>query len=120
MSRALDSLGRDEEYLSELAGIFLAAAPTLLKNLTESIAAKNLSSAADAAHLLWSGARTLSAPGVAKAALAVEMVAHRNELDDIGGAYHALQLKTEQLLDSLTDFRNRRDASPRMPQPPSP
>jgi HPt (histidine-containing phosphotransfer) domain-containing protein len=120
LSRALEGLGRDEEFLSELAGIYCAACPTLLKNLEQAIAANNLPSAADAAHLLWSGARTLSAIGVAKAALAVEMIVHRHELDDVGGAYRSLQQEAAQLLDALAEFRSRRDGMGRNPGPRQP
>jgi HPt (histidine-containing phosphotransfer) domain-containing protein len=111
LSRASEVLGHDEEFLSELAGIYCAACPTLLKNLEQAIAAKDRLAIADAAHLLWSGARTLSAPGVAKAALAVEMIAHRDELDDVGSAYHTLQHEAARLLDALADFRARRDGA---------
>ena len=40
-SRALDSVGGDEEFLSELADVFSLACPILLKNLEDSVAAKN-------------------------------------------------------------------------------
>jgi HPt (histidine-containing phosphotransfer) domain-containing protein len=95
--RALDAVGGDAEFLSELAGIFCAACPTLLKSLGESIAAKNLFSVADTAHLLWSAARSLSAPGVAEAALALETMARRNEINNIDSAYHALQQEAGRL-----------------------
>jgi len=116
----LEVLGHDEEFLSELAGIYCAACPTLLKNLEQAIAAKDRIAIADAAHLLWSGARTLSAPGVAKAALAVEMIAHRDELDHLGTAYHTLQQEAARLLDALTAFRTRRDGGFRNPEPHKP
>lgn len=117
LSRALGRLGHDEEFLSELAGIFCAACPTLMKNLEQAIAAKNHSSAADAAHLIWSGALTLSATGVVEAALVVETMARRNEFDEIGGAYDSLQQEAARLLDALADFRSRRDGMPRNPGP---
>jgi hypothetical protein len=41
VSRALAGVGGDEEFLSERAGIFCAAYPTLENSLQESIAAKN-------------------------------------------------------------------------------
>ena len=40
-SRALDSVGGDEELLSELADVFSLACPILLKNLEDSVAARN-------------------------------------------------------------------------------
>jgi hypothetical protein len=51
-SRALDAVGGDDEFLNELAAIFSAACPALLKSLEDSVAAKNCLSAADTARLL--------------------------------------------------------------------
>src|ERR1700682_5893722 len=120
LSRALGRLGHDEEFLSELAGIYCAACPTLLKNLEHAIAAKNRSSAADAAQLIWSGALTLSDAGVVEAALVVETMALRNEFDEIGSAYDSLQHEAARLLDALADFRSRRDEISRNPGPRNP
>ena len=116
-SRALDGVGGDDEFLSELAGIFCAACPTLLKSLEESIASKNFASAADAARLMGRAARNLAATGVAEAALAVETMALHSELDDIGNAFHALRQEAGQLLDTLADFRSGRCRLPGIPGP---
>ena len=107
-SRALDAVGGDSEFLSELAGIFCAACPTLLNSLAESIATKNIFSAADAAHLLWSAARSVAAPGVVEAALALEKKALCNELDGIDHAFYALRQEAGRLMDALVDFRSAR------------
>ena len=104
-SKALDGVGGDEKFLNELAGIFCAACPMLLKSLEESIAAKKLFSAAETAHLLGHAARNLAATGVMEGALTVEMMARRNELDDIGNALHATRQETGRLVDALADLR---------------
>ncbi len=107
-SRALDAVGGDEEFLSELAGIFCAACSTLLQSLEDSVSAENLFSAADAAHLLYCSARSLAATRVLEAALAVETMARRNEVDGIGNACYALRQEAEKLVNELVDFRNKR------------
>ena len=107
-SRALDGVGGDEELLSELAGIFCAAYPTLQNSLEESIAGKNYFRVADTAHLLGRAARNLAATKVMEAALAIEMMARRKEFDDIDNALYALRQEGGQLLDALADFRNGR------------
>jgi HPt (histidine-containing phosphotransfer) domain-containing protein len=107
-SRALDGVGGDEEFLSELAGIFSAACPTLLKNLEDSIAARNYLSAADTARLLGRAARNLAAQQVTEAALALETRARRNEIEGILNAWYALQQEAGRLLEAVADFRNRR------------
>jgi HPt (histidine-containing phosphotransfer) domain-containing protein len=108
LSRALDGVGGDEEFLSELAGIFCAAFPALENSLEESIAAKNYFRAADAAHLLGQAGRNLAATRVVEAALAIEMMARRKGFDDIDNALYALRQEGNQLLDVLADFRNGR------------
>jgi HPt (histidine-containing phosphotransfer) domain-containing protein len=108
LSRALDGVGGDEEFLSELAGIFCAAYPTLQNDLEQSIAAKNYFRVADAAHLLGRAARNIAATKVMEAALVIEMMARRKEFDDIDNAFYALRKEGGQLLDALADFRNGR------------
>jgi HPt (histidine-containing phosphotransfer) domain-containing protein len=107
-SRDLYGVGGDDEFLSELAGIFSAACPTLLKSLEDSIAAKNCFSIADTAHLLGRAAQNLAASRFTEAALVVEKMARRNDLDDIGNAYYALRQEAGRLLDALGDFRRGR------------
>lgn len=114
-SRALDGVGGDEEFLSELAGIFCAACSTLLQSLEDSISAENLFSAADAAHLLYCSARSLVATRVLEAALAVEKMARRNEIEGICNACYTLRQEAELLVDELADFRNKRFETLRKP-----
>lgn len=112
LSHALRSFGGDRQYLSEIAGIFCAACPALLHNIGESIASRNFSSVADSAHLLWSGARSLSAAEVMNAALAVEMMARGNESPGIENAYLSLQQEVGRLVAALTEFRGGRTGLP--------
>lgn len=108
LSRALDGVGGDEEFLSELAGIFCAAYPTLQNSLEESIAAKNYFRTADTANLLGRATRNIAATKVMEAALAIEMMARRKEFDDIDNALYTLQQEGGQLLTALAEFRNGR------------
>ncbi len=107
-SRALDSVGGDEEFLSELADVFSLACPILLKNLEDSVAAKNSFSLADTAQLLGHAAGNLAATRVREAALVVETMARRSDLDGIGSACHALRQEAQRLLDALGDFKRER------------
>jgi HPt (histidine-containing phosphotransfer) domain-containing protein len=105
-SQALDAVGGDADFMSDLAGIFCAACPTLMDTLKESISTKNLPSVADAAHLLWSAARSVVAPRVVEAALALETMARRNEIEDIDNACYRLRQEAELLIEALVDFRS--------------
>lgn len=104
--RALDGVGGDLQFLDELAGIFCAACPTLLKSLGESIAARSQLSAADTAHLLSSAARSLFAKQVADAAFTIETMANRNEFEGIGRHYDVLSQEAGRLVEALTTFRS--------------
>ncbi len=104
--RALDAVGGDVQFLNELAGIFCAASPTLLKSLEESIAAGASHETADTAHLMWSSARSFSVPEVEEAALAVEQMARRKKFDGIRSAFNELRQEICQLTDALAKFRN--------------
>lgn len=107
-SRALDSVGGDEEFLSELADIFSTACPILLKSLEESVTAKSSFSLADTAQLLGRAAGNLAATRVTEAALVVETMARRNHLDDIGSACNVLRQEAQRLLDALGGFKRAR------------
>jgi HPt (histidine-containing phosphotransfer) domain-containing protein len=117
ISRAARSVGGDSEFLSELAGIFSAACPTLLKNLEEAIQSRNFLRAVDSAHLIWSAARTLSATEVMNAARAVETMARSNEMNGIENAYRSLDREAGRLLNALAEFRSLRLAPPGQPEP---
>jgi hypothetical protein len=111
-ARALDSVGGDEEFLRELAGIFCAACPTLLGSLEASITIKDSLSAADTARLLGRAARNLAANKATEAAIAVETMARRDEFDGIDAAFYALRVETERLLSVLIDFRSGQSKPP--------
>ena len=119
-SRALDGVGGDEEFLSEMAGIFSAACPTLLRNLEESTASRDFLSAADTARLLGRAARNLAATQVTEAALVVETMARGNEFNAIESAYLTLQQEAGRLLDALANFRNGRSGLSGRPGPRTP
>ena len=104
--RALDGVGGDVQFLNELAGIFCAACPALLKSLDESIATRSQLNAADNAHLLGSAARSLAAQRVADAAFAIEAMARRNEFEGLESRYDALSQDAERLVQALTKFRS--------------
>lgn len=106
--RALDSVGGDEVFLSELADIFFTACPILLKSLEDSVTAKNSFSLADTAQLLGRAAGNLAATRVTEAALVVETMARRSNLDDIGSACNVLRQEAQHLLDALDDFKRAR------------
>lgn len=116
-SRALDSVGGDEEFLSELAGVFSLACPILLKNLQDSVAAKNSFPLANTAQLLGRAAGNLGATRVAEAALVVETMARRSHIEDIGSACQVLRQEAQRFLNTLGDFKRERSGLRRMQSP---
>jgi HPt (histidine-containing phosphotransfer) domain-containing protein len=108
--RALDGVGGDIQFLNELAGIFCAAYPTLLRSLGKSISAKDLKGAADKAHLLGWAAGNLAARGVAETAFTIEAMARRTQFEGIESAYHSLRQEVERLAEVLKKFRRAANA----------
>ncbi len=107
-SKALDGVGNDEDFLSELAGIFCAACPSLLQSLEDSISANDLFSVADTAHLLGRAAQNLAALGATQAASAVERMARCKETDELRNACYTLSQEATRLVSALADYRNKR------------
>ena len=111
-NRALDGVAGDHEFLSELACIFPAACPALLKSLEDAISAKNCLSVADTAHLLGRAAQDLAASWFTEAPFVLEEIAGRNDLDGIGNARYVLRQGVWGLLDALDEFRKGRSGLP--------
>jgi HPt (histidine-containing phosphotransfer) domain-containing protein len=105
-SQALAAVGGDSRFLSDLAGIFEAACPTLLKGIQRALAAGDFLAAARAAHLLRVVAQNVAAEGVAGAALALEALAQHNLPNGAQEFYLVLQEEIERLKPVLSDLQS--------------
>jgi len=105
---ALSSVGGDVEFLCEIAGLTRAALPTLLDNIREGLAERDLQAVGLAAHLAAAAARNVSARRAYEAALQLEMAAYAEDLRRAQGAHAQLEREIEQLHLALSMLRNSR------------
>ena len=103
-SLALNSVGGDKAFLSELAGILGAACPTLLESTRASLAVGNLAAAARTARLLRVAAENVAARRVASAALTLETIARQRHHEAVDPAYSVLRQEVERLTPVLADL----------------
>jgi len=103
-ARALRSVGGDEEYLMEVAGIVQAALPNLLCGLQQAVAGGDLRAALRNAHLLTAAAFSVSAERARAAALLLETAALRGDGSALPGHAAALEAEIAKLAPALAEL----------------
>lgn len=94
---ALSSVGGDREFLTEVVGLVQAAWPTLLTDIREGIARRDLPAVKLTASLAKAAARNVSAKKAYESALHLETLAGRGELQAAQGAAAGLEHEVEKL-----------------------
>jgi len=107
---ALESVGGDRSFLSEVAGLFQAAWPTLWSDIRAGLAVGNLCAVERSAHLVQAAARNVSARSVYEAAQELEQLARHGALEASQVACEALQREVERLTPYLAPLQNFRSA----------
>jgi HPt (histidine-containing phosphotransfer) domain-containing protein len=103
---ALASLGGDQEFLIEVAGLFLAAWPTLWSDIRAGLAAGNLRAAERSASLVKAAARNISARKVSEAAHCLETLAREGALEGARAVSTSLAQEVERLKPLLSTLGN--------------
>jgi HPt (histidine-containing phosphotransfer) domain-containing protein len=80
LTQALQSVGGDWEFLTEIAGLVQAAWPTLLSDLKESIARGDVRGVETRARLAKAAARNVSASRTYECALEIEAMTAKGDL----------------------------------------
>jgi hypothetical protein len=104
---ALSSVGGDREFLSEVVGLVQAAWPTLLAEIRERMARRDLPAVKWTASLAKAAARNVSAKRAYESALHLETMAGKGEFQAAQGAAASLEREVERLrlvLSSLASF----------------
>ena len=107
---ALASVGGDRTFLSEVAGLFQAAWPTLRGDIRTGLAVGNLCAVERSARLVEAAARNVSARNVYEAARELEALARRGSLEASQVACEALEREVEVLTPYLAPLQNVRGA----------
>lgn len=105
---ALSSVGGNRELLTEVAGLILAAWPTLLADIREGMARGDPSAVATTARLAQAAARRVSARWAYESALQLEVAARSGDLQATQRASASLEREVWRLqlaLSALGDSR---------------
>ncbi len=102
---ALAGVGEDQKFLSEVAGLFQAAWPTLLADIREGLAAGDLRAVernaqlarAWSAHLARASTSNVSARKVVESAHRLEITAHEGALEASRAACASLEHEVKKL-----------------------
>jgi len=107
---ALASVGGDRDFLSEVAGLFQAAWPTLWGDIREGVASGNLRAVEKSARLVKAAANNISAKKVSESAHCLEVAAREGSLHAAREASTSLEREVGRLTPHLAPVRNRRAA----------
>ncbi|NUO07987.1 MAG: Hpt domain-containing protein [Candidatus Brocadia sp.] len=101
---ALEIHGNEEEFVKELAEMFLYDFSDQISLIKEAITCRNSSDLEKAAHKLKGAVANFGKNTVYKAALNLEMMGRENRWDDVQEAYGALTKEAERLIHALRKF----------------
>ncbi len=103
---ALWSVGGDRDFLAEVAGLFQAAWPALLREIRAGLAAGDFDAVAVSAHLVEAAAKNISARNVRESAHRLEALACERALDACRVACLNLEHDVEILTPYLARFQS--------------
>lgn len=106
VSLALNSVGGDQEFLTELVGLTQAAWPTLVADLRNGIAQKDLHAVETTARLAKAAARNVSAKRAFESALELETRACKGDLPAAQDAVATLEREVGILQSFLATLAN--------------
>lgn len=101
---ALEINGNEEEFLKELAEMFLDDFPEQISKIKEAINSHDSKALEKSAHKLKGAVANFGKNTVFKAALSLEMIGRENRWDDVEETYGALTREAERLVCTLKEF----------------
>ncbi|MFQ5964695.1 MAG: Hpt domain-containing protein [Candidatus Scalinduaceae bacterium] len=101
---ALKIIEDDEEFLKELAEMFINDSPELMSNIKEAVSSRNLKALEKSAHKLKGAVAYFGKKPVFKTALKLEMMSEQSRLDDVEEIYGILVREVERLVNALREF----------------
>ena len=104
VDEALDRVDGSRQILAEMAVLFLADAPRLVAELQTAVRRKDASLLAAAAHTLKGSVSNFSATETVAAALTLEQMGQRGDLDHAQDALSQLEAALERLTPALNDL----------------
>ena len=107
---ALRNLEGDEEFLHDLAEMFLAQSPALLAAVEEAVSREEGDELRRAAHSLKGSAQVVGGKATAAAALALERLGHSEDFAEAGAVLNSLQANLAELKVALLAAVQKEDA----------
>ncbi len=101
---ALSRVGGDSELLQEMAQIFLDECPSQMEAVRSAVAARDPRAVERSAHSLKGSVGNFGATMAHQAALALEMLGRRGQLEEVDSALHNLEDAIEQLHPEITSL----------------
>lgn len=103
-NEALEINANEEEFLKELAEMFLDDFPEQISKIKEAINSHDSKALEKSAHKLKGAVANFGKNTVFKAALSLEMIGRENRWDDVEETYGALTREAERLVCTLKEF----------------
>jgi HPt (histidine-containing phosphotransfer) domain-containing protein len=97
----LDRVGGDEDLLREIASLFLNEYPATLQEIRRAVGARDSKAVEQAAHSLKGSVANFGAPGATRAALRLETLGRKGQLDEAPLALNELLFEFQQLHPAL-------------------
>jgi two-component system, sensor histidine kinase and response regulator len=97
----LDRVGGDDDLLREITTIFLDEYPAMIVEIRDAIQGKDARKLDQAAHTLKGSVANFGAQAATQAALRLETMGRRSELDGAREAFSTLEAEFEQLRPAL-------------------
>ena len=98
-------LGDDDAFLAEVIHLFLEDYPARMTAIASAIDARDAGRVGSAAHALKGGASNFGAPGVVRAAAALEVMAATGDLSGVNELSERLRAEVQRLVAALIEFR---------------
>jgi HPt (histidine-containing phosphotransfer) domain-containing protein len=101
VAAALERIDGDRDLLREVAGIFRRDCPQMLENIREAVTNRDARALEREAHKLKGSLGAFCAKPAFEAALRLEMLGSRGNLDSVAGAYQLLEAEIDRLAPDL-------------------
>lgn len=101
---ALEIIGDDEEFLKELAEMFIDDLPEQISNIKEAIHCHDSKALEKSAHKLKGALANFGEKAAWKTALRLEMMGRENRWNDIEETYGTLMREAKRLVNALREF----------------
>lgn len=101
LARALAQLDGDEEFLKDLAGLFLDTIPDMLQSLQTATEALDAPQVSELAHTIRGSLATFCAQPACESALKLERAGRAGEVEQLQEIHHSLVMKVERVNETL-------------------